>query len=72
MYELYDTFNNQTISRHRTIANAVKARKKLDRQVSAANGKGSYIPTCIFDSEGEPVNSDHPEYDEVLEAEGGY
>ena len=47
MFELYDTFNGHTISRHRSIEAAVKADRKFQRAVKRANGDSSYIPTQI-------------------------
>ncbi len=46
-YRVYDTFNNVTRSRHRTIEAAVKAERKLLRAVKRANGQNSYLPTRI-------------------------
>jgi len=42
---LIDTFNNRRISSHRTIEAAIKADRKYQSQVKAANGQTSYIPT---------------------------
>lgn len=47
MYELYDTFNNCTLSRHRTLKAAVKADRKVQRRIKRANGRTSYLPTEI-------------------------
>ena len=43
MYALYDTFNRKIISRHRTIAAAVRADRKLQDSLSG----GSYLPTTV-------------------------
>ena len=48
MYELRDTFNDRTISRHRTLAKAARAELAHDRAVRRANGSSSYIPTEIL------------------------
>lgn len=69
MYSLYDTFNNQTVSRHHTIKNAVRANIRLQRRVKKHNGQSCYIPTVILDRDGDPIINDHPEYEQVWEAE---
>jgi hypothetical protein len=43
MYALYDTFNKNIVSRHRTIAAAVKANRKLQDSLTG----GSYLPTTV-------------------------
>lgn len=48
MYTLHDTFNDRTISRHRTIEAATQAERKFSRAVKRANGQNSYIPTTIL------------------------
>lgn len=68
MYELYDTFNNKTISRHRSIKTAVNANASLQRRVKKHNPR-CYIPTHILDRDGRAIVSGHPEYDLVWEAE---
>jgi len=47
MYELNDTFNNQIISRHRTIGAAVKADIRHARAVIRNAGMNTHIPTSI-------------------------
>jgi hypothetical protein len=49
MFKLIDTFNNCTISTHRTLDAAVKAQAKHSRAVSRANGSNSYIPKKIVE-----------------------
>ncbi len=61
-YTLRDTFNNRTISRHRTLEAAAKADKAHNRAVKRANGATSYIPTEIL-KDGERL--DEAEYDEL-------
>jgi len=62
MYTLRDTFNNRTISNHRTLAAACNADKKHDVAVKRANGSSSYIPTEIL-KDGKRL--DDAEYDEM-------
>lgn len=69
MYELYDTFNGRIVSRHRTIENAVKANIRLQRRTKKYNGDSCYIPTQILDRDGDPITSDHPEYEHLWDAE---
>ena len=63
MFTLTDTFNNRTISTHRTLNAAVKAQAKHSRAVKRHNGSASYIPTAITEN-GKPVD----EY-EMMQAE---
>jgi len=53
-YSVYDTFNQRTISRHRSLEAAVKAEHRFQRAVKRANGESSYIPTEIW-SGNEPI-----------------
>jgi len=69
MFELYDTFNDRVISRHRTIVNAVKADIQFNRRIKKYHGQSSYIPTQILDRDGTPITDCHPEYEQVWEAE---
>lgn len=69
MYELYDTFNDRVISRHRTIKNAVRADIRFNRRIKKYHGQSSYIPTQILDSCGDPIIDGHSEYDQMWEAE---
>lgn len=66
MFTLKDTFNGYTISRHRTIRNALKAQHKFSAAVRRANGQNSYIPTAILDN-GRPLSES--QYEEMMEAE---
>lgn len=43
MYTLIDTFNNHTISRHRTLENAIRAQRRHLAAVRRANGPNSYL-----------------------------
>jgi hypothetical protein len=49
MYALVNDFDNgdRIISRHRTIAAAVLANKRLQRLTAKNNGSNSYLPTRI-------------------------
>ena len=55
MYIIHDTFNNCTVSRHRTLVAAVKAKAKFNRTVRRNNGTNSYIPTIISHN-GQPIH----------------
>jgi hypothetical protein len=52
MYTLTDTFNNREISRHRTIAAAVKARAKHARSLKHHSGDTSYVTYSITSWDG--------------------
>ena len=54
MYIIHDTFNDRTVSSHRTLLAAVKAKAKFNRSVRRSNGTNSYIPTVIS-HKGTPV-----------------
>lgn len=58
MFKLKDTFNDCTISRHKTVDAAAKAHIAHDRAVKRHNGKDSYIPTVCLDSDNIPVDLD--------------
>jgi hypothetical protein len=53
MYALVNTMSKSesslgtVVSRHRTVASAVKAERKLQDAVKLANGSTSYVPTLI-------------------------
>ena len=47
MYELYDTFNDHLISKHRTLAGAVRAQSKHLRSLRRREGSGSYVTYSI-------------------------
>lgn len=47
-YSLHDTFNDRTVSRHRSIEAAVRASYRFSRAVKRANGRNSYLPTVIL------------------------
>lgn len=65
-YRIYDTFNDRTISTHRTPKAAVKAEVKFLRAVRRSNGQSSYIPTLIEVLEaGEWAPVDH---DQLIDA----
>ena len=54
-FTLHDTFNDRTISVHRSIKTAVRASYRFSRAVKRANGKDSFIPTTIF-CDGKPLD----------------
>lgn len=51
-YELIDTHNGRTLSRHRTILAAVRAEFSHARAIERRNGKGSYLTYSIRASDG--------------------
>ena len=57
MYELQDTHNDRTISRHRTLVAALKASRRHDARVARANVATGYIPKRIL-LDGKPVDPD--------------
>ena len=63
MYVLFDTFNKQIVSRHRSIETAVKADRKLQNNFRG----GSYLPTTIKRIENkEMVDLTEHEVEEML------
>jgi len=48
MYVIYDTFNKNIISRHRTIEGAVKGKRKFFRRFYENNTQSSYLPTALM------------------------
>lgn len=54
-FTLHDTFNDRTISVHRSIETAVRASYRFSRAVRRANGKDSFIPTKIL-CDGKPLD----------------
>ena len=65
MITLTDTFNNRTISRHRTVEAAVKAQRKHARAIRRRNGPGSYLTYSVTDDDRNDL------HDEILQAEMG-
>jgi hypothetical protein len=47
MFELYDTFNDRLISKHRTLAGAVRAQSKHLRALRRREGSWSYVTYSI-------------------------
>lgn len=73
VYHLFDTFNKCTISRHRTIEAAVKAKKKFFRRFYRNNSQNSYLPTALMieqDGEIVPASEEDREHFEYLECCG--
>lgn len=67
MFHLIDTFNNRTISRHRTLVAAVRAKDRHSRDVVRYNGKSAFIPKKIVEIvNGEAVPVD---YYAIMQAE---
>lgn len=68
LYRVLDTFNDRTVSHHRTVDAAVRSEAKFLRAVRRSNGQSSYIPTRIEvreDAAGEWVAAD---WDDVTNA----
>jgi hypothetical protein len=63
MITLKDTFNNVTISRHRTLEAAVLAKRKHARAVRKANGENSYVWYGFFGPDGKEIG-----YEQLFEA----
>ncbi len=57
-YILTDTFNQHTISTHRTVEAAVAAQRKHLRGVKARNGSGSYLTYSITSSDGSDIGEE--------------
>ena len=57
MYELWDTFNNNLISRHRTMFRVGEAEKKFHRKCKRNGPKNSHITTKIFGPNKSELNS---------------
>jgi hypothetical protein len=55
---LTDTFNGRELSRHRTIAAAVKAEKKHAAAWRRANGRDSYITYSITAADGQEIGDE--------------
>ena len=74
MFALYDTFNNNILSRHRTIEVAVKAKAKFFRAFHKNNSQGSYLPVSLRmvdrDDRVTAASASDREYFEQLEAFG--
>ena len=75
MYALLNTMNarrneypGSILSRHRSIAAAVAADKKMQRSVKAGSGQSSYLPTTIMRLSGRDNLSDLT-IDEIAEME---
>ena len=63
-YELWDTFNDRLISRHRKGLAAMKAKIRHDFRITAIHGKTAYIPKEIRKG-GKPIES--YEYCELID-----
>jgi len=55
---LTDTFNCRTISRHRTVRAAVKARRRHLRAVRRFNGANSYLTYSIRAGDGSDISDE--------------
>lgn len=64
MFTLTDTFNKFTISSHRTLIAAVRARRRHARAIRRYNGEGSYITYEITGQDGKRVD-----YNDLINAE---
>ncbi|WP_411887361.1 hypothetical protein [Hydrocarboniphaga effusa] len=67
MYQLIDTFNDRTISQHRSIEAAARADLAHGRRIKRVHGSSSYIPTAIR-KDGERLSDEEADYlNECLE-----
>lgn len=66
MYTLIDTFNNKTLSNHRTLGAAAAAQRKHAAAVSRANGAGSYLTYTVRHADGRSLTE--AEYDDYQES----
>ena len=57
MISLIDSFNNVTISKHRSIENAIKAKHKHIKAIQKYNGKNSYVTYKIKDLSGKKISN---------------
>jgi hypothetical protein len=64
MYILIDTFNNCTISRHRTLEAAIRAQRRHLKGVRRANGPNSYL-TYEITRNGERIDEERWEEAEL-------
>ena len=55
---LSDKFNGVEISKHRTVANAVKARIKFVKLLRKHNGQGCYLMSEITASDGSDIEEE--------------
>jgi len=52
MIKLIDTFNNQLISKHKSLRNAIKAQRKHLKAIKKRNGNSSYITYALENEDG--------------------
>ena len=71
MITLTNTFNNQIISRHRTVQAAVKARSNHSRMISRVNGKGAFVRYGIKSDDGTDISEEIFASEEALAFGGG-
>lgn len=64
MYVLFDSFNKQTISRHRTVQAAAKAKNKFLNKFRKNNGQSSYLPISLMTEDEDELKkvSDYEQY----------
>lgn len=55
MYTLHETFNGYIISRHRTLLNAVRAKRKHANGICRREGDNAYVTYAISDCKGDWV-----------------
>jgi hypothetical protein len=58
MITLRETFNNRTISTHRTLLAAVRAQRKHVAAVRKANGRSTYLPYEFLDKTGAKISDE--------------
>lgn len=71
MITLTDTFNDRQLSRHRSVAAAVKAREAHSRMISRVNGKGSFVRYSIKCDSGANISEEVFASEESLAFGGG-
>ena len=57
MYELYNEFAGQKISRHRTARAAFRAMREVSRAIRRREGSSSFLPMSVRDESGHVVEN---------------
>lgn len=63
MIELHDSFNGCLISKHRTLRNAILAKKKYEKAIQERHGQNSYL-TFAFRQNGKWISEDDVQTEE--------
>lgn len=59
VYIVRDTFNQRVVSRHYSVAAAIRAERAFLRAVRRANGRNSYLPTEVVASNGSDISDEY-------------